>query len=189
MMPVKPTLSLATAALAAALASSATAHDVSYPLMRDVKISSDDTGTQLTLRLPATLFYADAAAQRTADQPAQAPGLIAVAHDGGWTYQVDHSANAVLLGQLVDQTLQASVGDGSMQLVGVRFEGEHAHISSMAIVAHFEADGHGDVQLVFPSEHVPLPSHTHRETVITDQRTAQTLRRIGRIDEPLRVSE
>lgn len=188
-MSVKSALSVAAIALAAALASSATAHDVSYPLLRNVQISSDDTGTHLTLRLPATLFYADAAAQRTAGQPAQAPGLIAVAHDGGWTYQVDQTANAIVLEQLIDQTLQASVGDGSMQLVAVRFEGEHAHVSSTAIVADFEADTHGDVELIFPSEHVPLPSHTHRETVITDQRTAQTLRRIGPIDQPLMVAE
>ncbi|WP_349369118.1 hypothetical protein [Salinarimonas sp.] len=200
-MPRALVLALAIALL---VAPPAAAHQPSETLLRTALVERGWFRTSVVVRLPATLLYAAAAAERAhPGEPVEAPLLIARRQGAGWDYRLDPDAPPEDLAPLLERALAVKIGGRDAQLDAVRLHhvrhappiGEDAepanladaHLSEVLVEARYRVWGGGPVVLAFPVDDVTLPPFVHLETAVEDRRTASTLWRVGPLAAPLEL--
>jgi hypothetical protein len=192
-----------------ALAAPAAAHQPSETLLRQVLVERGWFSTLVTVRLPATLLYAPAAAARAhPGAPVQAPLLRAERRGGGWHYRLEPAAAPEALAPLLGRAVRISIGGRAARPATVRLldartapplgtsaPGAHsgtagiadAHISQVLVEARYRRWWGGAVRLGFPVDGTALPPFVHLETAVEDRRTGATLWRVGPLSAPLEL--
>lgn len=172
------------------------AHQLTEPLLRQVVVERAWFSTHVTVRLPATLLYAPAAAARShLGEAVTAPLLIAERTHGGLIYRVDIDEKPDALAPLVATTVNVVIGDKEVHAQSFRFvdvrqsshiEADPAthsaaadHPSRVMIEAKYRVWGSGNVTLDFPVDATAFPPFIHIETEVEDLRTGTMLRKVG----------
>lgn len=180
------------------------AHQPTEVLLRQVLIERNWFSTQVTIRIPATLLYARAAAARThPGEPVRAPLLIAVRAKGSWTYRLDVEAAPAALEPLLKEGVRVMIGRREARLLNIRLLDARnqsataasalptriaeAHPSHVLIEAEYRVWGGGAVTLDFPVDTTSIPPFIHLETKVEDQRTGRTDWRVGPIQTPIEM--
>ncbi|MEM0937110.1 MAG: hypothetical protein AAGJ91_14555 [Pseudomonadota bacterium] len=175
------------------------AHHVSEALTRALTIDDVDGHIEVTVTLPATLLYANAANARSgANGEALAPFLRTSAFDGQIVYLVDTAGMAEaperlaqLLGQMVP--LSAAHGDAPVPAAVTAYERVSTtvdgplHVAEAEIRATFRFSAGASLSLVPIAAMPRLPPDWHMETLILDRRHSPPVnhRRIGPLLSPI----
>ncbi|MEO1678234.1 MAG: hypothetical protein AAFU80_08740 [Pseudomonadota bacterium] len=181
----------------------AVAHQPSDTLHRSVVVEHRWHRTQVTVRLPATLLFAPAAAARAhAAAPVEAPLLRAIRVGGGWDYRLDTGADPRALAPLIDTAVEVTVGTRTARLQRVRLlhrrdaramgqatdiDLSEAHISEVLVEMTFGSRRGGPVRIAFPIDRTPLPPFVHLETTVEDRRSDARHWRIGPVHHSLEL--
>ncbi|MEM8822759.1 MAG: hypothetical protein AAGF30_04030 [Pseudomonadota bacterium] len=169
------------------------AHHASDVLLRRVIVAEERDGTRVTIRLPLTLLFAQAAAGRAhTGTPVQAPLLIAEPEGAGWTYRIDATAPPMALAPLLAEALVVTADGAEARLQTVTLgpvDGTplaDAHISAIVVEAIYRGAS-GAVSVSFQVDDVAFPPSVHLETEVDDRRTGETAWSVGPLAEPIEL--
>lgn len=179
------------------------AHHVSYPLAREIRIEALPEATQLTIRIPALLLYAPAAAERAhASAPIDAPFIEMQTFEEQPMYGLDTRALAEdpkpLLPLIRSVLPLEQWQDGPARIQSARAlpetgdplrYGRWLPVSEAMVEVVLQLPPGTDVVLLPMDAPPPLPHDWHMETLVEDARRTPSIWqfRVGPLSDPIRA--
>lgn len=183
----------------------AVAHQPLNVLHRSIVVENHWHRTHVTVRLPATLLYASAAAARShAGAPVEATLLRAVWVGGGWDYRLETDADPRALAPLINAAVAIRFGAHTAKIHAIRLvhrrhlatgdpqkdvDLAETHISDVIVEVVFRGRRGGAVAIAFPIDQAALPPFVSLETSVEDKRSHTRQWRIGPIVQPMELSQ